>query len=110
MNPPVPTFSPVYAGALDAHGDSQVDGGPTRLLLPAVAALLVPGATEGHSQGRGLVSGGARRAVPTAQDGGGLFRLLTGRGDRYTGKRLLVLKQQFNREKVFLLFAPSQTL
>lgn len=80
-------FSPVYPGALDAHGDSQVDGGPTRLLLPAVAALLVPGSTEGHTQGWGLVSVGAWRVVPAAQDWGGLLRLLTERGD------VLVLKQ-----------------
>lgn len=35
----------MYAGALDAQQDAQVDGGPARLSLAAVAALLVAGET-----------------------------------------------------------------
>lgn len=62
---------PVDAGALDAHGDSQVDGGPARFLLPAVAATVVPGATQGH--GQRPLSGGARRVVPPTRDREGLF-------------------------------------
>lgn len=35
-------FLPVDAGALDAQQDAQVDWGPARVGLTAVAALLVP--------------------------------------------------------------------
>lgn len=51
---------PVDPGALDAHGDAQVDGGPARLLLPAVTAHVVPGAPEGHAQRLRPLSRGTR--------------------------------------------------
>ena len=66
----------MYPGALDAHGHSQVDGGPARLLLPAVTAAEVPGAPEGHAQHRAPLSGGAGGGASSATEGGEeLFRL-----------------------------------
>lgn len=83
IRPHLPLWLPVYAGALDAHGHPQVDGGPARLLLPTITALLVSGASQGHAQGCQLMSGGARQLVPDTQGRGGLFRLCTGKEDRF---------------------------
>lgn len=59
--------SPVYPRTLDAHGDSEVDGGPTRFLFPTVAAQVVARAPEGHIQRRGPLScGGTRRRLSTS--------------------------------------------
>lgn len=63
------------AGALDAHGHAQVDGGPARLLLPAVTAPLVPRAPEGHGEHRRPLGGGARGGFTSTRERGELFRL-----------------------------------
>ena len=66
---------PVDAGALDAHGDAQVDAGPAGFVLPAVTALPVPQPLEGHAQDSGLRDGGWRLRV-------GAGRLLCSLGTR----------------------------
>lgn len=60
-----PGGSPVDPGTFDAHGDSQVDGGPARIFLSAFAAALVPGAPQGHAQHRRPLGGRAWRGVTT---------------------------------------------
>lgn len=65
----------MYAGALDAHGDSQVDGGPARLFLPAVTAPLVPRAPQGHAQCCRPLGWRAWRGIPTTLQRGKLLRL-----------------------------------
>ena len=67
--------SPVDPRTFDADGDPQVDGRPAGLLLPTVAAALVPGAPQGHAQGRGPLGGGARGRVPAHQLRGGVCGL-----------------------------------
>lgn len=66
---------PVYARALDAHGDCQVDGGPARLFLPAVTAPLVPEAPQGHTQCCRPLGGRARTDVSATMQRGELLRL-----------------------------------
>lgn len=67
--------SPVNSRALDAHGHSQVDGGPTRLRLPAVAALPVPPAAKSHALHRLSRRRGAGGSIPSGQEGRGIFDL-----------------------------------
>lgn len=62
------------AGALDAQGDSQVDGGPARLLLPAVTTHVVPGTPGGDAQCRGAAPLGG---VSTTRGRGEFFGLKT---------------------------------
>lgn len=69
---------PVNAGALDAQDDSQVDGGPARLLLPAVTAHVVPRTPGGDAQCRGAAPLGG---VSTTRGRGEFFGLKTERRD-----------------------------
>lgn len=66
------------AGALDAHGDAQVDARPAGLVLPTVTALPVPGPLEGHGQGSRLGAGGRRLRVGARGVGWLLCSLGTG--------------------------------
>lgn len=69
---------PVNAGALDAQGDSQVDGGPARLLFPTVTTHVVPGTPGGDAQRWGAATLGG---VSTTRGRGEFFRLKTERRD-----------------------------
>ncbi|MEQ2159036.1 hypothetical protein GOODEAATRI_018445 [Goodea atripinnis] len=84
-----PAGSPVDPGALDAHGDSQVDRGPARLFLSAVATLLVPWTPQGHAQHRWPLRGWARRDVATRGERGRIFGL-----NRWTQKQVRTLEYE----------------
>lgn len=84
-------FLPVDAGAFDAEQDAQVDGGPARVSLAAVAAMLV-----------------ARQTLDALQDGlpsDAALPRLAGRIDAAGGRRscsvqMLHVKQTHTQKKM----------